>query len=101
MDGWRRMGLDDAFQIRQVLSLGLGFPPGLAGLGISIVDTMNMHPLNLSQIFNFHFFMVRVPYGEYLSSYLILDNSESPPFKFTFPEGTTWYADYNKFSRRD
>ena len=27
--------------------------------------------------------------GEYLSSYLILDNSESPSFKFTFPEGTT------------
>ena len=27
--------------------------------------------------------------GEYLSSYLILDNSESPSFKFTFPQGTT------------
>ena len=27
--------------------------------------------------------------GEYLSSYLILDNSESPSFKFTFLQGTT------------
>ena len=27
--------------------------------------------------------------GGYLNSYLILDNSESLPFKYTFPERTT------------
>ena len=38
MDGWRRIGSDDDFQIRQVLQLGLlglGFAPGSAGLGFS------------------------------------------------------------------
>jgi hypothetical protein len=55
MDGWRRMGLDDAFQIRQVLlGLALGFPPGLVGVGVSIVDTMDIYPLNHSQIINFY-----------------------------------------------
>ena len=33
MDGWHRMHLDDIFQIRQAIPFGLGFAPGLAGLG--------------------------------------------------------------------
>jgi len=32
MGGWRRT--DDDFPIRQVLSVGLGFTVGLAGLGV-------------------------------------------------------------------
>jgi hypothetical protein len=36
MDGWRRMGLDDAFQIRQAIPVGLVFPPGLVGVGFSL-----------------------------------------------------------------
>jgi hypothetical protein len=35
MGGWHRLGSDDAFQIRQVLLPGLGFPPALAGLSFS------------------------------------------------------------------
>ena len=33
MDGWRRMGSDDDFPIRQGLPVELGFGAGLAGLG--------------------------------------------------------------------
>jgi hypothetical protein len=33
MGGWRRMGSDDDFRIRQASQLGLGFGAGLAGLG--------------------------------------------------------------------
>ena len=33
MDGWRWMGLDDDFPIRQALLVGLGFAAELVGLG--------------------------------------------------------------------
>ena len=36
IDGWRRMGSDDDFPIRQGLPVELGFSPGLAGLSFPL-----------------------------------------------------------------
>jgi hypothetical protein len=66
MDGWRRMGLDDAFQIRQVLSLGLvqtRFSSWARFLYSRYNEYVSIKPfLNIQLSFTPLCFMARVPY---------------------------------------
>ena len=51
VDGCIRMNSDDDFPIRQALPVGLGFAPGLVGLGFpyekcNTIDVVNSHTSN-------------------------------------------------------
>ena len=66
--------------------MGLGFAAGLVGLGFSGLKIYT----SLATVYLHIIYHVEdAGMGGYLSSYLILDNSESPSFKFTFPGRTT------------